>query len=104
MTTGASADLARAAVAGQLRPAIDGNAPPLIVAQMQVENVHLVVREQVHEALDGLDVEEVSGQVQHRPPPGEAGTVAHGAGDYGPGPGLQPRSLDGGRQELADGL
>ena len=61
-----AADLRRAAVRGEPRPGVDGDAPALVVAQVQVQLVDLVEGELVDVALDLVDGEEVPGDVEHR--------------------------------------
>ena len=84
---------------------VDGDAPALVVGQVQVQPVHLVVDEQVDEPLDDVDAEEVPRQIQHGAPPDEAGRSRIVPGGHAPrDPAAPCFVLDGGRQELADGL
>jgi len=100
----ATAHLAAAAVAGQLRPTVDRDPPSLVIGQVQVQDVQLVERDQVDVALDLVDAEEVPGDVEGGAAPGEPRTVHDPHGRDPPGAALDGRVLDLRRQELAQGL
>jgi hypothetical protein len=71
---------------------------------MQVENVELIQRQVVNEALDLGRLEKVPAHIEHGAAPGEAGAIADGDGFDLPGAGLGGLHFDGGGQELAQGL
>lgn len=101
---GAAADLARPADGGQLRPGVDGDAPPLVVGEVQVQVVELVAGEVVDHLQDVLDGEEVSRHVEHRAPVGEAGAVQDRAAGQRPARGHRRRALHGGGEQLPERL
>lgn len=65
VVAGAAADLGAAAVAGQAGPEVDGDAPSLVVAEVQMPLVDLVKDDPVDVALGLVDGEEVSEYVEH---------------------------------------
>ncbi|CAM5738617.1 hypothetical protein STENM223S_02638 [Streptomyces tendae] len=104
VAAGTAADLGGAAVGGQARPGVDGEAPALVVADVQVELVVLVAGDAVDVALDLVDAEEVPGDVEHGAAPGVARGVLDGAARDRPGTGLCDVLLHGGGQQLTQGL
>ena len=98
---GTAIDVARPADLGESRPAGHGQPPPLVVGEVQVQDVDLVERDQVDVAQDVVDPEEVAGYVEHRPPMLEARAVVDlDAGDV-PRTRLHGGRLGGGGQQLA---
>ena len=89
---GPALDVARGAHLGEQRPRRHHQPPPLVVAQVEVEVVDLVQRDEVDVAEHRLDREEVPGDVEHRAAVGEAGPV----GDVDPGHGPRPGKPAGG--------
>src|SRR5690606_25604918 len=71
----APVDLGSAADGGQFRPLADRDPPALVVGQVQVQIVDLVPGDPVDVPLDGVGVEEVPGDVQHRAAVGVARVV-----------------------------
>lgn len=88
----------------QARPGVDGDAPALVVAEVQMQLVDLVQGELVDVALDLVDGEEVPGDVQHGAPPAVARGVLDRAARDQPGAGLDGVLLDGRREQLTQGL
>src|SRR6185312_1690876 len=70
---GPATNLGAAAVQGQLWPAVDDDAPALVVGQVQVQVVDLVQRDLVQVRLDRGDRVEVPRDVEHRAPVRETG-------------------------------
>ena len=101
---GRAPDLGAPAVAGQPRPAPDGDAPALVVAEVQVQGVELVEREDVEVALDVAHPEEVAGHVEHRAAVGEPRPVGDAQPRDRPRAGLPRAALDACGEELAQGL
>ena len=91
---GRAPDLGAPAVAGQPRPAPDGDAPALVVAEVQVQGVELVEREDVEVALDVAHPEEVAGHVEHRAAVGEPRPVGDAQPRDRPRAGLPRAALD----------
>jgi hypothetical protein len=103
----AATHLRRTPKGRELRPAVDLDAPPLIVAEMQVQRVHLVEGEQV-DVLPHLDWrEEMSSHVEHRAAPRETRCVRDRSRRYAPPirhAAKRVLGLDARGQELAERL
>src|SRR5512142_1132445 len=77
ITTSVAANLSTAADLRQSGPGFDLDAPALVIAEVKVQAVDLVLRDQVDKALYLLQAEEMSCHVEHRAAPGKAGDVAY---------------------------
>src|SRR5690606_6342516 len=84
VTARSAADLAAPTDPGQLGPAVDLQAPALVVAEVQVHDIDLVQRDQIDEPFDVGRAEEVPGDVQHHAAPAEPRHVPHPHAGDGP--------------------
>ena len=100
---GPALDVVRGAHLGEQRPRRHHQPPALVVAQVEVEVVDLVQRDEVDVAEHRLDREEVPGDVEHRAAVGEAGPVGDVDPGHGPRPGTPAGGLGGRRQHQAQG-
>ncbi len=89
---------------GQPRSRCDGEAPTLVVGQVEMQAVELVEREEVDQALELADAEEVARDVEHHPSPGEPRPVVDGDDGDLPRARSSPRRLDRIGQELPQRL
>ena len=75
VATASAVCLGQAAVLSQARPALDLDAPALVVGEVQVQDVELEQGHVVDVALHVVDAEEVARDVEHRAAVGEARVV-----------------------------
>ena len=87
-------DRGAAAEGGQTRPALDLDAPALVVGQVQVQCVDLVLGDLVDVQLDLVRLEEMPRDVEHRPAAGEARVVEDRAAGDRPRPVLHVLRVD----------
>ncbi len=101
---GPAADLRRAAVGGQARPALDLDPPALVVGQVQVQRIDLVHHDLVDVALHLLRREEVPRHVEHGAAAREARVVHDPPRRHRPRTVHDRAALDPRRQQLAQRL
>ncbi|CAM2925398.1 hypothetical protein STAL104432_07815 [Streptomyces albus] len=96
-----AADAGLAADLGEFRPGLDGDAPALVVGEVQMQVIHLVAGDGVDVLLDVLHRHEVPAHVEHRAAVAVARRVGYPAALDAPGAGHLLLPFDLHRQQLA---